>query len=158
MNMGVVSKRDEYNTPDEYLDVVLPYLEKATWVDPFTVNSTNRIVKYWRKRKIDHVVYHGNFFNYTAPDNVFVWSNPPYSIKKKIINKLLKDKVHFILLVPLQTMATKYATTMLKTGDIKISILSDRWPFYRGEEQMGHKPPFGMIYVYNLPWDLPLTI
>ena len=156
--MGVVSKRDEYNTPDEYLDIVLPYLKKATWVDPFTVNSTNRIVKYWQKREINHVIYHGNFFNYTAPDNVFVWSNPPYSIKKNVISKLLHDGTPFLLLVPLMTFASKYARRFLKEGKLKITILSDRWPFFRGKTKMTTKPPFGMMYIHNLPWKMPIVI
>ena len=158
MNLTILSVKDEYGTPDGYLDTIWPSLKEATFVDPFVLKSENRIVKYWQKHKISHIESTGDFFEWTCPADCVVWSNPPFSKKRKIVNRLLSDKTRFLLLIPLQTLATKWLLALVKSKAVDYTLLTDRLPFICGGKPMARRPPFGLIWLYSLSYKLPLIV
>ena len=158
MNLNVLKVKDEYGTPDGYLKTIFPLLKKATFVDPFVLKSENLIVKYWQAHDIEHIEYKGDFFEWTCPAGCVVWSNPPFSKKRKIVERLLASKTQFILLLPLQTLATKWLLKHVKSNALDYTILTDRLAFICGGSPMPRRPPFGLIWLYSLPYKLPRVL
>jgi hypothetical protein len=67
------------------------------------------------------------FLRIKKKDYDIVVGNPPFSIKQKIINKLVVDDTPFILIVPLSTISCNYVSKL--SNDIKIICPKKRMNF-----------------------------
>tara|TARA_R110000803_G_C11814469_1_gene301131 strand:- start:7 stop:513 length:507 start_codon:yes stop_codon:yes gene_type:complete len=65
-----------------------------------------------------------DFFSYKITDGI-ICDNPPFSIKKKILEKLFKDETPFMLILPISSICYKYFR-MFNEGDIQMLIFNGR--------------------------------
>ena len=92
-------KADEWMTPIWYWDLIKDFIQdKVVW-EPFygSWQSTVDLAKYCSVRDTRNQ----DFFEASVPEGIdFVLSNPPYSTKIKIINRLEELELNYILLLP----------------------------------------------------------
>jgi hypothetical protein len=99
--------KDNYNTTKECWGDILQFINKDTklWL-PFFNDGTAKI--YLDEMGYKNVIHKNeDFFTYDISDALVI-DNPPWSIKKDVINKLYQQKRPFALCLPLDTMERKY--------------------------------------------------
>ena len=69
-----------------------------------------------------------NFFE-TNIDFDYIIDNPPYTIKKEVIEKCIQLNKPFALLLPIDTLERKYISKLFKDKDFSIIIPNERYNF-----------------------------
>lgn len=101
---------ENYETMPHDIRFMLSHVDKETDVvwDPFYCSG-------FSGRYMEHLGYNTvhtdeDFFSYKNPPNdvTFIVSNPPFSVKHKVLNRLLKFSLPFVLLLPTCTMQRQY--------------------------------------------------
>ena len=93
---------DEWYTPSEAVEVLLKYLKPgATILCPFDTAESN-YVKVFRRNgfnvKHSHIREGADFFELEKPDVDYVISNPPYSKRQEILQRLYEWDIPFAML------------------------------------------------------------
>jgi len=118
---------DNYETPKDAWECIVKYFPKNTLIyDPFYFNGNP--IKHLKELGYENV-YHKDedAFKNKPPENSTLISNPPYSIKSKILDyyDVVNNKV--ALIMPLETLERKY---MLKyRNNFQILIPPKRYAF-----------------------------
>jgi hypothetical protein len=127
MAYNKIGKTDNYDTPDEPLNLLFKYIPKDKIVyDPFF--NTGQIRNYYLKHKIKLIHEDRDAFNYLPEFDILV-SNPPFSIKKDCFKLALQLGKPFAYLVPLDTIERQYWTDMFKDKDFTLIIPKKRIKF-----------------------------
>lgn len=150
------SKHDDYMTPKTAWEAISEYLpkEREIWEPFYGDGKSGQYL-----RELGFRVYHEdeNFFENNRGD--IVVSNPPFTLKKEIIARLIELDKPFILLMPVAAMVTTYVRDMLK-DDIQIIIPRRRIQFHKlvdGKLQTDGKCNFDCYYFcykMGLPRDI----
>jgi hypothetical protein len=119
-------ERDKFNETYEFFDYKIPSSAQA-------------------KEYIEDLgfkCFHENkdFFTYEPEHYDVVIDNTPYSIKKEIIEQLIKNGKPFALYLPLETLERKYIK-QLDTSLLQVIIPSDRTNFITNYDITKAKPP-----------------
>ena len=97
------SGNDEFYTPRYAIRPILKYLAKNSIVwCPFDTEDSlfkELLEEDGHTVIISHIEDGGNFFDITLPKVDYIISNPPYSIKKEVFERLFELKVPFAMLV-----------------------------------------------------------
>jgi len=126
------AKDDQYNTTPEMWEMINHLIPKdkilfeAFLKDNWSSKSAITL------RKLGHSVVGDptmDFFN-EPPEYDIIVSNPPYSIKKKIFERLAVLDKPFILIVPISTITKQYVK-VLERDKIQMIIPSKRMQFER---------------------------
>lgn len=154
-------KNDSLYTPYHVIDHITKYLptDKIIWC-PFDEKWSAFTVRL-KERGYNVVSSHINdgqdFFNYEPAHWDIIVSNPPFSLKDRILGRLYFFNKPFAILLPLNSLQGKTRYQYFKQG---IQILSfDARVCYHNEKNMGHVvkgSPFATAYFcrYLLPKDL----
>jgi len=115
LNIITKKKLDDYNTPLYVWKMLLDYLnlDKNTKIyEPFYSNGVAK--NYLAKLGYNNVIHENmNFFdNYDKYDYEIIISNPPYSIKKNILQTLYNINKPFVLIVPTAIISKLYIKTI----------------------------------------------
>lgn len=150
------TKHDDYMTPASAWEAIRQYIpqDKEIWEAFYGDGQSGQIL-----RDLGFRVYHENedFFQNNRGD--IVVSNPPYTIKKEIMKRLVELDKPFVLLMPVATMATTYVRELLKEH-LQIIVPRRRIQFHKlvnGELQTENKCNFDCYYFcykMNLPRDI----
>jgi hypothetical protein len=99
------TKNDKWGTPNWVWDELKPHIpkDKIIW-EPFYLNGKSG--EYLRELGFDVIHEDEDFFENNKGDIII--SNPPFSIKKLILKRLKELDKPFILLLPIETLTTKY--------------------------------------------------
>jgi hypothetical protein len=95
---GDINPNDEFYTPNYAIEPLIKYLKPNSniWC-PFDTEESNfvKCLKELGHRVICTHIFNGDDFFYTeAPEGTnYIISNPPYSIKFQVINRLFKLKI-----------------------------------------------------------------
>ena len=138
---------DEYYTPDYIVNVLIPYLKKKNlnkiWC-PCDKETSEYVLQL---EKNGFIVYHthiddGQDFLTYKPDFEFdaIVTNPPFSIKNKIIEKCISYDKPWALLLSATCIQSASLIRLLSQQDIKF-IMFDKRISYDGE-----RPPFPSWY------------
>lgn len=98
-------KNDEYYTPNSEWDKIKDFIpkDKKIWEAFYgDGNST----KYLTSLGFDVISYNEDFF--TSNHGDIVVTNPPFSKKKEVINRLIDLNKSFIMIMPLEVLTYKY--------------------------------------------------
>lgn len=117
------ARGDRYETPDATLDAVLDRLKPGTklW-EPFV--GSGRSTRRMRARGFDVVNgKHRDFFKQKPPPGRILVSNPPFSLKGKIFDRLRELDVDAILLIPVESLHTNYFTDIVEARGLHVQIL-----------------------------------
>jgi len=133
-----LSIQDKYNTPKNAWEDILQYIPKtqALWLPFYHDGSAKAVVESLGYTNVYHE--HRDFFTY---DNEGLCiDNPPFSIKEKIIKKLMLRNKPFSLLLPLDTLERKYMKKYIQ--DLQIVIPASRYSYVEDTDDKKSKPPF----------------
>ncbi len=104
LNVNNFKKNDEYYTPKYIVEPIIDFLKpNSTIWCPFDTKESEFVITL--KEKGFNVIYthkeKGFDFFETKVDCDYIISNPPFSLKLKILDRLYKLKTPFALLLPL---------------------------------------------------------
>lgn len=165
LNVGYLTsdkKDNELFTPFYVVDHIIEYLpkDKIIWC-PFDIDKWSafsiRLKEGGYKVISSHIDNGQDFFNYEPEQWDIIVSNPPFSLKDKILERLYSFNKPFAILLPLNSLQGKQRYKYFKQG---IQILSfDARICYHDKEHMDNVvngSPFATAYFCRnlLPKDL----
>lgn len=156
MKMDIVagSKNDEFYTPIYAIEVIDKYIKpnSVIWC-PFDT-SDSLFVKHFEElgHKViaTHIVNGENFFDYENVECDYIISNPPYSLKTDVFNKLFKIGKPFAMLVGVVGLfESKKRFEMFRDNDFEIMYLNKRVSYFQSyeEQKPSLNPPFSSVYL-----------
>ena len=89
---SVPNKKDELYTPKILVDVIVPYIpkDKIVWC-PFDTENSEFVLTLQEggiQVVYSHIATGHDFFKYTPPEYDYIISNPPFSTKLKVFQRL----------------------------------------------------------------------
>ena len=125
---------DDVYTPDEAIQVLLPYVKKD-WKIWESASGTGNIVRFFREREMNifgtDIKEGQDFLTSAREDFDCIITNPPFSIKDKWLEKCYSYKKPFALLLPITALEGKFRHKLYKKYGIQV-ILFDGRVQYRG--------------------------
>ena len=133
-------KMDNYNTPVEGWEDVLQFVDKQTplWLPFFNDGSAKELVKGLGYNDVFHE--DRDYFTYWENDRILI-DNPPFSLKRVVIDYAWEKKKPFCLLLPLDTLERKYFKKYVK--GLQMIIPNKRYR-YTGNKKVS--PPFKSVW------------
>ncbi len=147
-----LSKQDEYYTPKHAVELILPYVskDKTIWC-PFDKESSQYVQVFDRvgyKVLRSHIDDGKDFFKYVPkePYDVII-SNPPYSLKDEIYQRLFKLGKPFAMFVPMNGIFdSKLRFDLFSKNGIELLVPKGRTKFDT-LDGVKNAPPFQTVYV-----------
>jgi len=153
------SQNDEFYTPEYAIYPILNYLDKqkfkTIWC-PFDTEDS-LFVKIFRKEGFNVIATHiengQDFFKIpigNLPLCDVIISNPPYSLKSEVLEKLFLIGKPFAMLVGVVGLfESKRRFEMFKGNDFEIMYLNKRVAFFKdfSEQKPSLNPPFSSVYL-----------
>ena len=151
MSIQAVSKNgkgDEYYTPKYVVEILLPYL-KQTDIKTIWCPCDKEESEFVRVLKdngynvlFSHIDNGQDFLNYEPTENYdAIITNPPFSIKNKIINRCVELKKPFALLLSATVIQSASLIQLLEKAPNLYFIMFDKRISYSGD-----RPPFPSWY------------
>ena len=147
------SGNDEFYTPEYGVEPILKYVEAGSTVwCPFDTEESN-FVKLLKKKNCRVIHSHLNegkdFFDLDFECD-YIISNPPYSCKGEVLQRLFDLGKPFAMLVGVVGLfESQKRFTMFKTHDFEIMYLNKRVSYLKSysDEKPALNPPFSSVYV-----------
>ena len=156
MKLDIVagSGNDEFYTPVYAVKPIIKYIEKGKTVwCPFDTEDSN-FVKEFRANGVNVVCSHisekKDFFTQDVPNCDYIISNPPYSIKGKVFERLFQINKPFAMLVGVVGLFESQARfNMFKNNSFEIMYLNKRVSYFKSytDPKPSLNPPFSSVYV-----------
>ena len=143
---------DEYETPAYVWDLILKYISKEKIIyEPFYLNG--RSGEYIKSKGYSCIHENKDFFTNEYSYDIII-SNPPFSKRKEIFEKLKEINKPFALIVPLQTLVNSYFKTLF--SDVQIIIPKTRIGFIQNDVWTNRADFDSIILTHglNLPKDI----
>lgn len=148
------SGNDEFYTPSYAVEPILKYIPTGSkiWCPFDTLDSL--FVKMLRDLKYEVVNSHidcgTDFFNCEIPDCTHIISNPPYSLKNEVFERLFKIKKPFAMLVGVVGLfESQKRFEMFRDNQFEIMYLNRRVSYFKDylDEKPALNPPFSSVYL-----------
>jgi hypothetical protein len=141
-------KYDNFKTPIEVWKNIQQFIpnDKKIWC-PFYFNGEHTL----KELGYDIIHQDRDFFNDEPHDYALVIDNPPFSIKKQVLERLLILDKPFILIMPVSTICYKYFKTY--RDKIQIIIPPKRYNFMQNKSSATFDCLY-FAYKMNLPRDI----
>ena len=129
-----VKSTDHYNTPLEAWEDILQFVPKTTtlWLPFYNDGSAKDLLD-----SIGYDTVHRDEDFFHSDYKHLVIDNPPYSIKKRILQKLACRGRPFALLLPMDVLQTKYIRQY--AGFMQIVIPNQRYNFVKNSSNVPFK-------------------
>jgi hypothetical protein len=154
MDQVANSGNDEFYTPAYAITPLLKYIKPNSriWCPFDTKNSLfpkilgeNNTVLY------THLEDGKDFFNWFPKIEIdYIISNPPYSLKGKVFEKLFELEIPFAMLVGVVGLfESQTRFNMFKNNDFEIMYFNKRIAYFKSyeEQKPSLNPPFSSVYV-----------
>lgn len=148
------SGNDEFYTPYYAIKPILKYIKpKSTVWCPFDT-SDSLYVKTLKQE--GHTVIHThisngeNFFEIDVPECDYIISNPPYSLKTEVLERLFEiGKPFAMLLGVVGLFESQRRFKMFRDNDFEIMYLNLRVDYFQDYDEIkpSKNPPFSSVYV-----------
>ena len=155
MDLVAGSKNDEFYTPEYAIYPIVKYLPPPPvriWC-PFDTEES-LFVKMFRDKGYQviatHIVNGEDFFSIEPPICDFIISNPPYSLKAEVFDRLFQIGKPFAMLVGVVGLfESQKRFNMFKTHDFEIMYMNKRISYFKdyAEQKPSLNPPFSSVYV-----------
>jgi len=146
------NKTDEYYTKEYAIIPLLKYLEKGKiiWC-PFDKEESN-YVKVFRKNGfkviLGHIETGEDFFKYEPKDYDYIISNPPYSLREKILMRLFELRKPFAMLINISGLFdSKVRFNLFKENQFEMLVFNRRIDYIKQDKNNKSSPPFSSIYL-----------
>ena len=156
MKMDVVagSGNNEYYTPPYAIKPIAKYLKpNSTIWCPFDTEESN-YVKLLREAGHDVIATHidsgGDFFAIKPPKCDYIISNPPFSLKQQVFQRLFEIKTPFAMLVGVVGLFESQARfEMFRDNEFELMYFNKRISFFKdyADQKPSFNPPFSSVYV-----------
>ena len=154
---GEINPNDEFYTPTYAINPLLKYIPKGSriWC-PFDTHESN-FVKILEEQ--GHKVFNSHisdgfdFFNAKkekCQSFDYIISNPPYSLKTEVFNKLFELERPFAMLVGVVGIfESQKRFTMFKNNDFEIMYFNKRISYFKSysDQKPSLNPPFSSVYI-----------
>lgn len=149
------SGNDEFYTPKYAIEPILKYLKPHSiiWC-PFDTEESLfvKILKQHGHTVIySHISNGQDFFHLDPPQNCdYIISNPPYSVKGKVLDKLFKLNIPFGMLVGVVGLFESQARfEMFKNNNFEIMYFNKRVSYFKNytDQKPSLNPPFSSVYI-----------
>jgi hypothetical protein len=148
MSVSKDGNGDEYYTPDYVVEILLPYLKKSNYKTiwcPFD-KDWSEYVKVFEREGFNvihsHIDNGQDFLEYTPEEDYdIIISNPPFSIKQQVFEKLVALQKPFAILMSATSVQGASFVQLLSLADDMKFILFDKRISYSGD-----RPPFPSWY------------
>tara|TARA_R100001594_G_scaffold134000_1_gene174920 strand:+ start:24 stop:518 length:495 start_codon:yes stop_codon:yes gene_type:complete len=140
-------KNDDWETPIEYWKLLVPYIKKDKIIyDPFYMNGKAK--EKWEELGYKCIHKEEDFFKADPPieKNIIICSNPPYSKRNKVLQRLIEWEKPFIMLMPITTLCYIKTQRIIK-DKIQIIIPNIYKGFINNKGQQTRSPPFYLCYI-----------
>ncbi|KAH9260817.1 hypothetical protein BASA82_000130 [Batrachochytrium salamandrivorans] len=149
MNPQLYKKEDNYATPRSAWEAVMHLLPKdKVFYDPFWLDGSSG--NHLKELGLNVVHTDTDFFTNQVDYDVVI-TNPPFSQKKAVLEKLLKDGKPFVMIMPVSVVCTKMYSQFIDEGTIVVP--RSRIQFIRGGTTTQGKCPFDSFYYF---WKMDL--
>ena len=156
MKMDVVagSGNNEYYTPSYAIKPIIKYLKlhSTIWC-PFDTEESN-YVKMLREAGHDVIATHidsgGDFFKIEPPKCDYIISNPPFSLKQQVFQRLFEIGMPFAMLVGIVGLfESQTRFEMFRDNDFELMYFNKRISFFKdyADQKPSFNPPFSSVYV-----------
>jgi len=147
------SKSDEWYTPIEAVTPILKYIDKGlkVWC-PFDTEDS-LFYKELKRRGYNVIISHiedgKDFFEYEPDEWDIIVSNPPYSIRNKILEKIFSFNKPFALLMNTNGLFdSKIRWELFNKNDFTLFYLKGRVNYMQEYGKQGKSsPPFQSAYI-----------
>ena len=147
------SSNDEFYTPEYAIEPILKYVkQKSTIWCPFDTEESNfvkMLSKEGHKVLYTHKDNHEDFFEITR-DCDYIISNPPYSLKGPVLERLFSLGIPFAMLVGVVGLfESQKRFQMFKANNFEIMYLNKRVAYFKdfSEQKPSLNPPFSSVYI-----------
>lgn len=151
----ITNKNDEYYTPEYAIHPILKYINNNSRVwCPFDLECSN-YVKLLKNKGCEVINTHlsngEDFFNIEVPKNInYIISNPPYTLKTEVFEKLFNSNIPFAMLVGVVGIfESKKRFNIFKNNDFEIMYFDKRISFFKNynDQKPSINPPFSSVYI-----------
>ena len=148
------SGNDEFYTPRYAVEPIVKYIPSGSriWCPFDTLDSM--FVKTLRELGYDvvnsHIDYGTDFFNCDMPDCTHIISNPPYSMKTEVFDRLFQIGKPFAMLVGVVGLfESKKRFEMFRDNDFEVMYMNKRVSYFKDyyDEKPSLNPPFSSVYL-----------
>ncbi len=155
---------DEYYTPQNCVDMIMPYITrggyKTIWC-PFDKKESN-FVKTFLQNGLEvnygHIETGQDFFKYTEPQGDIIVSNPPFSKREAILEKLYSWDIPFALIINMNGLFdSKKRFNIFKNNSVQLLIPRGRMKFIAKDIGKLNSPNFQSIYLCNHLLEKPIV-
>jgi hypothetical protein len=150
------SGNDEFYTPVYAVTPIVKYLKaklfKTIWC-PFDIDQSNFVITLRNGgfRVVNtHIDSGDDFFNMSIPGCDCIVSNPPYSLKGKILQKLFEINKPFAMLVGVVGLfESEQRFSMFDENEFEILYMNRRISYFKSydEQKPSLNPPFSSVYI-----------
>ncbi len=148
------SQNDEFYTPDYAVKPIMKYLKpKSLVLCPFDTEQSN-FVKLLKKEGHEvihqHISEGKDFFDMEDSFVDYIISNPPYSLKGKVFEKLFELGTPFAMLVGVVGLfESQHRFNMFKDNNFEIMYMNKRIAYFKSfeEQKPSLNPPFSSVYL-----------
>lgn len=154
MDLVANSKNDEFYTPLYAIEPIIKYLKKGSTIwCPFDTEKS-LYVKRFRDCGFNVINTHlesgQDFFTCDMPQCDYIISNPPYSVKGKVFEKLFKLGKPFAMLVGVVGLfESSFRFNMFASNDFEIMYFNKRISYFKSynDQKPSLNPPFSSVYI-----------
>jgi len=148
------SGNDEFYTPLYAIKPIEKYLKRNSiiWC-PFD-DENSLFVKYFIEMGHTVINTHINneedFFLMSAPKADYIISNPPYSLKAEVFERLFNIGIPFAMLVGVVGLfESKKRFNMFKSNEFEVMYFDKRIAYFKdySEQKPSLNPPFSSVYI-----------
>lgn len=148
------SNTDEWYTPREPVEIIVPFLLQKGYkkvLCPFDKADSNFVIvlmEYGFNVSFSHIETGTDFFEITnLSDYDAIVSNPPFSKRQKILERLFESGVPFAMILNFNGLFdSKARWELFKENEFEIIVPKGRMHFFNGT-CVGNSPNFQSVYV-----------
>lgn len=153
LRSGAFNEKDEYYTPKILVDVIVPHIKAGSTVwCPFDTHNSEFV----RAFKVNHKVIYSHiwegkdFFRYEPENYDFIVSNPPFTRKLEVLQRLYDLDKPFAMVLPLPMLNYQEVGNFFLDKSLQLLIVDKKVSFD------GNTASFNNSYFCNkiLPKDL----
>lgn len=148
------SGNDEFYTPNYAIEPLLKYLKPNSLIwCPFDTLESNFVkILHLNGHMVDfsHISNGEDFFEIESRDCDYIISNPPYSLKAEVFERLFKLGKPFAMLVGVVGLfESKKRFNMFKNNEFEIMYFDKRISYFKdyADEKPSLNPPFSSVYI-----------
>ena len=154
MDVAAGSGNDCYYTPAYAIKPILKYIKpNSTIWCPFDTEES-LYVKIFKRAGHNVIATHidtgGDFFRIEPPKCDYIVSNPPFSLKQQVFQRLFEIGTPFAMLVGVVGLFESQARfEMFRDNDFEIMYFNRRISFFKdyADQKTSFNPPFSSVYV-----------